>query len=202
MDIKSDQDYDLLEVPGSNPPLYVAVLLSMHHGEDDENSGTNYWEWTIMMDLLLGSLLAPQTALFGWFAESSRSTGPDVGNQLFTSASVRHSELVVVISDTYLPKLESKLVKGDPIKEVIIQHAIQLGGLPIPIPVPVPIQINIFSHCYITSVQRHLDYLIVSLRVGAKRVVCTAFDQKGMPKGVGTYEIDFRTYGQDALGFF
>ncbi|MDR1597473.1 MAG: hypothetical protein LBR89_00850 [Holosporales bacterium] len=179
-------EYDLLEVPGSDN-LTIAVISAMHHGEQGEDTGARLCEWTIIMDLMFPPLMSIQ--LYGWYAESERETGPDVGNQLFTSSSLKHSELVVVIPcGMHLATLECRLAAGKEVSKVIIMRNIKTGG---PLPIDLPIQTIIFGHCYITKVQQYLDYIIVSLKIGTKMVICTAFDQEGMPSGVGVYDVSF-----------
>jgi hypothetical protein len=127
--------------------------------------------------------------LYGWYAESERETGTEVGNRLFTSACIKHSELVIVIlNGAHLAKLENFLHGGELIHEVTITRLIKLHGLPI----PVPIQTNTFGDCFISGVQQYLDYIIVKIRIETKSVACKSFNQKGILNGVDSYEVDFR----------
>ncbi|MDR1208351.1 MAG: hypothetical protein LBJ89_03290 [Holosporales bacterium] len=181
--MQESQEYELLDIPGLDN-LKIAITPKMRRNESDD-SGVRTREWTLTMD----TVFLPTTfiELFGWYAESERETGTDVGNQLFTSSSIKHSELVVVIPcGKHLADLENMLASGELISNVIITRFIRIG-----IFIELPIQINTFRGCYITMVQQYLDYLIVRLRISKKTVVCTAFDQDGFPSGVGLFNVSF-----------
>jgi hypothetical protein len=181
--MQKSQEYELLDIPGLDN-LKIAITPKMRREEGDD-SGVRTREWTLTMD----SLFLPTTfiELFGWYAESERETGTDVGNQLFTSSSIKHSELVVVIPcGKHLANLENMLASGELMSNVVITRFIRIGLF-----VELPIQINTFKDCYVTMVQQYLDYLIVHLRISKKTVVCTAFDQQGYPSGVGMFNVSF-----------
>ncbi|MDR1907367.1 MAG: hypothetical protein LBQ43_00710 [Holosporales bacterium] len=184
-------DYDLLEVPGLDN-LKIAVLPAMHRSERDDDAGVRTREWTLSMDKIFLPLMTIE--LFGWYAESERETGTDVGNQLFTSSSLRHSELVVVIPcGMHLTDLENKLASGAIISNVIISRFIRDGGI-----AETPIQTNTFRQCHITMVQQYLDYIIVQMRISKKQVTCTAYDQDGFITGMGMYDVSFISAEIDA----
>ncbi|MDR2464576.1 MAG: hypothetical protein LBD36_03150 [Holosporales bacterium] len=177
-------DYDLLEVPGLDN-LQIAVIPAMHRSEENEDTGVRTCEWAIQMDFLF----IPYIELYGWYAESERENGTDVANGLFTSSSLKHSELVVVLpGGKHLANLENKLASGQFISEVIITRWIKfdLGFI-----TKIPIQINTFKGCFLTAVQQYMDYIIVRMRINKKEVICTAFDQDGFPSGVGMLDMSF-----------
>lgn len=191
--IQPSLDYDLLDIPGLED-FKIAVIPAMNRSETDEDTGVRFCEWTLTMD----KIFAPHMfiELYGWYAESERETGTDVGNQLFTSSSIKHSELIVVIPcGKHLADLDNKLAHGSLISYVVISHLIKLNGKTI------PIQVNTFEKCFITGVQQYLDYLIVRMRIHKKTVICTAFDQKGVLSGVGMYEVNFSNPKNDSLIF-
>ncbi|MDR0631062.1 MAG: hypothetical protein LBF66_00625 [Holosporales bacterium] len=177
------QEYELLDIPGLDN-LKIAITPKMRR-ESGDDTGVRTREWTLTMDMIFIPALFIE--LFGWYAESERETGTDVGNQLFTSSSIKHSELVVVIPcGRHLATLENKLAGGEKISKVVITRFIRMGLF-----IELPIQITIFRGCYITMVQQYLDYLIVRLRISKKTVICTAFDQEGFPSGVGMFNVSF-----------
>lgn len=184
-----DADYDLIPVPGEEN-LHIAVVPAFYRSQHQDDVGVRYASWTLTADTLF--LPKPFEELFGWYAESGRETGTDIGNQLFTGGSLRHSELIVVIPNgKHLATFENKLSNGSPIKTVVITHLSRLG---LPQGLPVPIQINTFHNCHVTGVQQYLDALIVRFRIQKKFVECTTFSQEGHPAGVGYYSIDFATH--------
>jgi hypothetical protein len=199
-EIRYSSDYEILEVPGSSG-LKIAVIPAMNHNETDEGTDVRRSEWTFsfvefssgllaIAESAIMSFLNPGSSMeiFGWHAETTRETGADVGHQLFTSASIRHSELTIValVNQTFA-SFENKMATGTPIKTALIIRTTRMFGLPI----DTPIQINTFNDCYITSVQQYLDYMIIKMRISSKSVKCIAFRQDGFPMGIGFFEVDF-----------
>jgi hypothetical protein len=180
----TNQDYDILEVPGLDN-LKIAVIPSMLRHEDGGEDCVRSYEWTVCFGKKLSE---KPIRLYGWYAESERETGVEVGTKLFTDSCIKHSELVVVIlNGVHLAKLENFLHRGELIENVIITRLIKLNEF-----TPTPVQINTFQDCYISAVQQYLDYIIVRVRIEKKIVVCRLFDQKGTLIGADTYEVDFR----------
>lgn len=186
-DLIQNSEYDWFEVPGTDH-LRIAVIPEMKRHAMHSDDGSRYREWTIrfsygvLVDLLFGKTLE----LYGWYAESARETGTEIGNQLFTDSCIQHSELVVVIPNgVHLATLEGVLALGQCIDNVIITRHARINS------VLLPIQINTFGDCILTGVQQYFDTIIVRMRIYTKNVVCTAFDQQGKPMGIGTYNVNF-----------
>lgn len=181
--VRPELDYDLMEVPGLDG-LQIAVIPAMHRSEEEDDVGVRWCDWTLKMDTLF--LPRPYIELYGWYAESERETGTDVSNQLFTANRLLHSPLVLVISNgKHLTDLENKMAKGKLIDSVEIKHFVKINGITL------PVQVNTFNNCFITGVQQYLDYIIISLRVQRKSVLCTSFNQRGQPCGVGAFSINY-----------
>lgn len=181
--VRPELDYDLLEIPGLDH-LQIAVIPAMHRSEKEDDVGVRWCDWTVTMDTVF--LPRPFIELYGWYAESERETGTDAGNQLFTAARLLHSPLVLVISNgKHLADLENKMAKGKLIQTVVITHLIKINGMTL------PTQVNTFESCFLTGVQQYMDYIIVSLRIRKKHVLCTSFSQQGRPRGVGAFAIDY-----------
>lgn len=175
--------YDLLEVPGFDG-LQIAVIPAMHRSETPDDVGVRRCDWTVAIDTLF--LPEPSVELYGWYAESERETGTDVGNQVFTSARLSHSPLVLVIPNgKHLADLENAMAKGKLIETIVVTHLVNIDG------VSLPTQINTFGSCFVTGVQQYLDYIIASFRICEKQIQCTAFNQHGKPCGVGAFSISY-----------
>ena len=73
-------------------------------------------EWMVMIDDVLKSTVGDFekfAELFDWDSSSSRLTTGDFGNNLFTSSSLRHSMLELMIPNgSYAPVLEGKMNTG------------------------------------------------------------------------------------------
>lgn len=181
--VHPELDYDLLEVPGFGG-LQIAVIPAMHRSEKEDDVGVRFCEWTVTIDAIFSPKLFVE--LYGWYAESERETGTDVGNQLFTASRLQHSPLVIVVPcGKFLADFENKMAGGKLIKAVVITHLVRLNGKIL------STQINTFENCYVTSVQQYLDYIIVSFRILKKKVICTAFGQDGVPCGTGMFALNY-----------
>src|SRR4051812_13339747 len=81
-----------------------------------ENIGVKSPEWMVKIDDALTSSVADyvdHAELFGWHGKSSRFTTGDIGNLLMTSATLRHSDVILIIPNgPYAPTLETKMNMG------------------------------------------------------------------------------------------
>ncbi len=156
---------------------------------DTENIGVKSPEWMIKMDKILESKVADfedYAELFGWFAQSARYTSSDIGNNLFTSATLRHSDVRIIIPNGgYAAKLENKMNLGEDIDEMII---VRLGNIKA---VKIPLQIITYEVCRIQSFQQELDRLILSLNITKKQNVVFSYGQDGDPLGQTASEVDY-----------
>lgn len=178
------RDYELLPVPGESS-LQIAVVPASYRRPQD--SGSHYVDWTFTADTIFLPKLFVD--LYGWYSESARDTGMDVAHHLYTSAAIKHTELIVVIPNgQHLATFENKLVKGSIISNIVITRLIKTGA---PLGVPLPIQVNTYKDSFVTGVQQILDCVMVRFRILKKQVECTTFSQKGIPNGVGCFEVNF-----------
>ena len=87
-------------------------------------------EWMVRIDdLLQSSVLGFENyvELFGWYGESSRFTNPDISGPLQTSATMRHSDLILIIPyGGYCAQLESNMNLGSGIATLTI---VRLGNI-------------------------------------------------------------------------
>lgn len=178
------RDYELMSVPGEKD-LQIAVVPSAYRKPQD--NGSHYVDWTFTADLIFFPKLFVD--LYGWYSESARDTGMDVAHHLYTSGAIKHTELIVVIPNgQHLTTFENKLVRGQLISKVVITRLIKVG---MPLGLPVPIQVNTYEDCFVTGVQQILDCIMVRFRIRKKQVACTPYSRKGVPSGVGCFEVNF-----------
>lgn len=183
-----EEEYEMLEIPGLDHNIQIAVLPSMRYNDMESDGNVRYHEWIVA----IGAMFLPELGipLYGWYAESERYTGTDVSNQLFTAGKLRHSELIIIIPNgQHLASLDNYLANGESISHVIITRLITLNGRRL------PIQVNEFGNCYVIHVQQIHDKLLVRMRINSKTVVCTSYSQKGRILGVSMYDINFSTCG-------
>lgn len=177
-----DEDYELLSVQGIDD-LKIAVIPAKKRNYNGEGTGVRFCEWTISVDTFFLPKLS--TELFGWYCESEKDTGGQTGNALFTSGTIKHSELIIVISNgLHLVNFENNLDHGKVVKLIIITKFVLINDKKL------PMQINTFENSYVTSVQQHLDDLIVKFRIAKKQVSCIVYSQKGTVRGVSAASLN------------
>lgn len=153
------------------------------------NNSVKTPEWMILMDDLLNSTVEDfeeYAQLFGWSAEQSRTNNGYIANQLFTSATVQHSNVLVSIPvGIYDPVLEQKLNTGENIHKMEIVRLAHVGEE------RKPLMRIVFTHVKIESKRQEHDTLILSCRVSTRKNINYKYGQDGTPQGQSVTFFDF-----------
>ena len=176
----------IIEVPGVEK-LRIAVVDHI-----DSQGESLSPEWMIKMDSLCQSQVKgfeDFTELLGWYGEASRHNGSTVSNaQLASTATLRHSEVVIVVPIAgYTPVLERDMSIGKFLEVVSI---VRLGHI---MKAKVKLQQIDFTKCRVHKLQQQLDQLIVYLNVSAKKNTVFVYDQTGSNKGQNVSEVNYAT---------
>lgn len=146
-------------------------------------------EWMISIDEDLASTIEGYEQcceLFGWYADESRLTNSSTANDLYSSATVQHSNVVVLIPNgVFSPILEQKMAKGVNISSVKITR---LGNIE---DMKKELQTVEYTECKIEALQQQFDRLIVSIRPETKCNTVYSYDQTGRLNGQNVMTIDF-----------
>ena len=111
---------------------------------------------------------------------------PDISNLLFTSATVRHSDVAIIIPNgAYATDLEVKMNTGKLLKEILI---VRLGNIE---NLKIPQQKISFKGCRIQSFEQQLDRLIIIFNVTSKENKVFAFGQDGAAAGQTVSNVDY-----------
>jgi len=148
-------------------------------------------EWMIKIDDLLSSTITNLEAyseLLGWHAEQARLTKGRVGGQLFSTAAVQHSNVLIVMpAGIYIPTLETKMNTGANIGLIKIVRLANIGNL------KVSLQEIEFTNCKIDSMEQQLDEIIISFRPAARKNTIIQYKQDGSKKGQAVSKFDYTT---------
>jgi len=178
------QNYTITEIPGKTK-LRVATTDTT----TPEDGGVKSPEWMIKIDDMLQSEVEnfnDYCELFGWYGESSRLTTGDISNQLFTSATLKHSDLVIIIPNGgYGAQLETKMNLGIPLNVV---QVVRLGNVK---STKVKLQVIDYTLCRIQSFQQQLDRLVVCLSITGKTNTVFVYDVNGSNKGQMVSSVDY-----------
>ncbi|MBY0282265.1 MAG: hypothetical protein K2W94_08970 [Alphaproteobacteria bacterium] len=180
------QNYKIIELPGkSNFRIATTDIENPENNPD----GVKSPEWMIKIDDLTTSDVDNfngYTELFGWHGESSRFTTGDISNNLFTSATLKHSDLVVLMSNGgYAATLETNMNTGTPINVLTI---IRLGNIKA---TKVTMQQIDYTNCFIQSFQQQLDRIILRLTVTSKTNTIFVYDKTGLNQGQVVSTVDY-----------
>lgn len=180
--------------PGGNSNWLIPTTDVQSPGSTND-VGVKSPEWMVQIDDVLSSFVAgfeTYAELFGWQGKSSRYTTPDISNLLFTSATVRHSDVAIIIPNgSYATSLELKMNSGNLLQEILI---VRLGNIE---NLKIPQQEISFKGCRIQSFEQQLDRLIIVFNVTSKQNTVYAFGQDGAAAGQTVSQVN---YSQNTAG--
>lgn len=177
-----------IEIPGKR------LIMPVVGDDPSSNSGTaavKSPEWMISIDEMLSSTVKDfeQFAeLFGWFAESSRYSSGDVTNQLSSSATLKHSDLIIQIANGgYSSDIETRMNTGKKVDKITI---VRLGNIEAE---KKKLQEIVYEICRIQSFQQNLDRLFLTFSVTKRTNTVFVYGSDGSAKGQNSTTIDYST---------
>lgn len=174
-------------VPGK-ANLQMAVTDTNNPSAGGDN-GVKSPEWMIKMDDILSGNVEEFNdfcELFGYSAEYSRKTTGDISNPLLTSASLRHSELVVLIPNGgYSAVLETNMYTGTHVESMTI---VRLGNVKNQ---KVKLQEIVYTLCRIQRIVPELDRIFVSFVVTTRQSTVFVYDYTGQSTGQMVSAVDY-----------
>jgi hypothetical protein len=177
--------YTIEEIAGASK---IRVPIIKDNDEQDE-SGVKSPEWMVKIDDFLTSNIDgfnDHTELYGWYAQSSRHSTGKSGSSIPLSATLKHSDLIVVIPNgAFAVQLEMRMNTGTPLSSVCITR---LGNIKVS---KVKLQTIEFAKCTIKSFQQELDRLVLHLTVTTKTNTVFVFGDDGSPKGQNVSRVDY-----------
>ncbi len=180
------QNYTIIELPGRSKFRIATTDTDI---PQDNTGGVKSPEWMVQMDDILASDVDDYNdyaELFGWYAESSRFTTGDISNSLFTSATLKHSDLVVLLPNGgFSAILETRMNTGTPVDQLTI---VRLGNIKA---MKVELQTIVYSNCRIQSFQQQLDRLILQMSVTSKVNTIFVYDNDGQSQGQVVSSVDY-----------
>lgn len=146
-------------------------------------------EWMIKIDDLLSSTIEKFEGfadLYGWHAEQARLTKGSPASQLYSTAAVQHSNVLIVLpAGIYIPTLETKMNTGANIALIKIVRLANVGDL------KVSLQEIEYTNCKIDSMEQQLDEVIISFRPEARQNTIIKYAQDGSKKGQAVSKFDY-----------
>ncbi|MBP9752896.1 MAG: hypothetical protein KBD31_03710 [Proteobacteria bacterium] len=164
---------------------FVVPVVEKH--DDGNGSVSKIPEWMIKIEDYAESMFKgyeKYCELFGWFGEAGRKVNGSVAGMLSPSATLTHSEVVIIIPVFgFLAELETKMNKGVPLTEVEIVRIGTQGKM----------QSIQFFICTINSIQQELDRAVIKMSIMTKVDTVSAYDTFGMPKGQKVSRAEYGT---------
>ncbi|MDR1208381.1 MAG: hypothetical protein LBJ89_03450 [Holosporales bacterium] len=134
--------------------------------------------------------------LFGFTYDTQRETLGHSVNQLVAFASIRHSDVILIIQNsTYSPILEQYMNSGRLLYEVALRRSGFIDGTNL------TLERRVFRDCYITRFIQILDFLVLHVRILAKEETSFMYAQGAVYKdgqlasnhqGMSVSAVDFR----------
>ncbi len=148
-------------------------------------------EWLIMMDKLTDKSSNVKgkegyVEVFGWTGAMSRSSSPNIGGEHHSTATLVHTDLVVVMPmGSYVAKLNQTMANGAVVKKVTLERLGNIGK------VLQVIQSITFETCRIQSVQQQIDQVVVTIQVQKRTDTINVYKQDGSASGKAVSAINF-----------
>lgn len=176
--------YTITDIPGRK-----SIKMATVDPGTSEDITVRSPEWVVKIDNLLSSTLKgfeDYAEIFGWNEESSRFTPGNLSNQLLSSATIKHSGLMIMIANGgHSAQIEAKMNRGIPLGLIEI---VRLGNIR---NVKLKLQILEYKKCWIQSFQQQLDRIIVTVSVSSKKNTVYVYDQDGQNTGCMVSEADY-----------
>lgn len=194
--------YELVTVPGEEDIQLLAVSRSTSHSHRNESGSKSPW-WMVRIDIEgkevtisnmdgkddAGVAFKTYAELFAFHIECSRDTDNEITNQLFTSGSLRHEDLIIYIYGAdYITDIENAMHNGKTVTEITI---VEIGLIKEQWAV---FQKIVFNTSRVIKITHDLDRTFVFFRINKKTVTYTSYDQTGKKEGNSSSMIDFSTH--------
>lgn len=165
-------------------------------------------EWMVMIDDLLNSTiegtpsgtdinLTTCAELLGWFSEQARLTKGNTSNQLFSTAAIQHSSVVIAIPmGEYVASLENKMNTGSNIAAIKLIRLGNYGDAAESL--KAPLQIITYTNCRLESTQQQLDKIVLSFRPETRENNIVRYGQDGLKVGNNVSFFDYTKGSIDA----
>jgi hypothetical protein len=196
--------YDQGQSGGSSVIGNGGLNIPMMNSSIQHTSHIAMPEWMVMMDDLLSSTvtgtldeidvdLTKCCELLGWYSEQARLTKGNTVNQLFSTAAVQHSSVLIAIPvGNYVASLENNMNSGTNIAVIELIRLANMTDL------RKPLQCVTYTNCLIESVQQQLDKLILSFRPETRQNTIIQYSQDGVKQGQNVSYFDYTTGSNDS----
>lgn len=176
---------------GAMPVMGHGIQVPIVNPAIDHSGRVATPEWMIAIDDLLSSTVEgfdKACELLGWYAEAGRITTGNTANQLFTTATVQHSNVVIVIPNgIFGPTIEVKMNTGANLALIKISRIANITDQ------RVPLQEIEYTNCKIETIQQQLDRLVVTFRPETRQNTVYKYKQDGSKEGQAVSKYDYTT---------
>lgn len=180
-------NFQIVQLPGKRD--FRIATTDSNFADQEMPNAIRTPEWMVKIDNIMSSSVAgfnDYVELFGWYGESSRFTSPEISGPLFTSATLRHSDLVLIVPyGGYSAQLESNMNLGVGISNLTIVRLGNIGQM------KVTMQKIEYKTCKIQTCQQQLDRMILNVMVGAKINTVYVYGQDGQSQGQMVSQVDY-----------
>jgi hypothetical protein len=164
--------------------FYVPAVEKLYSRNDENTSSKATPEWMVKIEGITESEIIGYMnccELLGWFGESARKINGN--NTAFPAASLRHSEVVVIIPmGGHLAKLENKMNNGEVLPEVELMNFADGKTL----------QSIKYGLCIINSIQQELDRFVMKMNVVTKQNTIKVYKAGALAGNIESF-VDYGT---------
>lgn len=146
-------------------------------------------EWMVSIDELFESDIKDFETfveLYGWHAEASRETNGNVSGDLVSSASVKQSDVIIIVPmGVYMPLLDDVMQTGKVLGVVTI---VRIGSINT---TKKEIQRIEFRNCQVTRIEQRLEDAVVTFRPVMRTNIVYRYNNEGLSEGQTVSEFDY-----------
>lgn len=183
-------EYEFIECPGSASIRIPIVKRNTH--EEDEVTGVRIPDWMVTFDDGNGGTVSTIagyehcTELFGWYCESSRHIKGDTHGDLYSSGTLWHSDVFLVLQNgPHLAYVKNAVGGGGITPSITIFRLIRINGE------VRPKQILKFETGHWVAVHAYASWSIIRFTACKRMNSAFGYTQDGMPTGQSACETDY-----------
>lgn len=185
-------DYEYIEVPGSS--RIRIPLVKRNQDLEEDATGTRVPDWMFCIEGGAGLTKSvikgyeKYSEVFGWYCESSRHVKGDTTNNLYTSATLWHSDIFLVVQNSnHIAFVKNSIASGHISPEIILIRLTRINN------VVQIVQTLTFNTCHWLAIHAHLDWSILRFTACKRTNSVNGFDQDGNPTGQSTFIVNYAT---------
>jgi hypothetical protein len=180
-----------LQIPNPSTGQMMTIMVPVVNQGSDVPSYSRSPEWMIKIGdkSPKGSNVTGKETyveVFGWSGAVSRSSSPNLGGQHHSTATLIHTDLVVIIPmGGYVAQITNAMANGEVIPQIDLERLANIEK------VLQVVQTIVFKVCRIQSVKQQIEQAVITIQIQQRTDTIKVYGQDGKAAGQVVSDIDF-----------